>query len=149
MKIAKQIWCFRSKAGTAKLNAHVLTERLPFGSFLPNKRRCLRFRRATPLFLWQAVRLVSRHLFIVARAAARLLELDFLSFYVLYVSLYLCFCLYLCISVYPSIFPFLVLSLYVETRESRSGYLLDDSDRGKLCFNNFRRSFFCKKLCTL
>lgn len=60
--------------GTAKLNAHVLTERLSKRSLLPNKLRCLLdiSMASRPTFLWQAVRLVSRHLFIVARAAARL-----------------------------------------------------------------------------
>lgn len=60
--------------GTAKLNAHVLTERLSKRSLLPNKLRCLLDIAMTsrPTFLWQAMRLVSRHLFIVARAAARL-----------------------------------------------------------------------------
>lgn len=36
------IFFFQDLAGTAKLNAHVLTERLPVRSLLPNKLRCSR-----------------------------------------------------------------------------------------------------------
>lgn len=91
---------------------------------------------SSPTFLWQAMRLVSRHLFIVARAAARLPIYNFIAICAALTIPFLCaFVLFIIFIQDPSIFWFNAYYSQIEYQRSCDRKKMSKLNRIRFLFN--------------